>query len=140
MQGQKDHGKWGVTIPSESSQVSQTMRRLQHSPEGNGTLAEPLSKKETGVKVPHLDASATSVLPAPPTGCRDTCLPCPPHAKHIQDPAGRMLGHAQVLCIADINRAGSQAVRGGGAMCFVKNVALWEAFNEVITGEEPCQM
>lgn len=44
----------------------------------------------------------------------------------------------QVLCISDINRAGSQAFRGGGAMCFMNNEPLWEAFNAVITEEEAC--
>ena len=51
---------------------------------------------------------------------------------------GRHFGFLQVLCLADINRAGSQAERGGGAMCFAKNVPMWEAFNAIITQEEAC--
>ena len=40
--------------------------------------------------------------------------------------------HAQVLCFADINRAGSQLIRGGGAACFVDSPGMWKLFNSII--------
>ena len=46
--------------------------------------------------------------------------------------------HVQVFCMADINRAGSQAVRGGGALCFTANAGVWQAFNNTITQGETC--
>lgn len=44
----------------------------------------------------------------------------------------------QVFCMADINRAGSQAVRGGGALCFTSNPGVWQAYYNTITQEEKC--
>lgn len=44
----------------------------------------------------------------------------------------------QVLCIADINRAGSQAYRGGGALCFTNNPGIWQTFYRTITQQETC--
>lgn len=44
----------------------------------------------------------------------------------------------QVLCISDINRAGSQAVRGGGALCFTSNPGIWKTFYDIITKKEAC--
>lgn len=40
--------------------------------------------------------------------------------------------------MADINRAGSQAVRGGGALCFTSNEGVWQAFYKTIKQEEEC--
>lgn len=45
----------------------------------------------------------------------------------------------QVLCIADINRAGHQLIRGGGAACFMNNPAMWKLFSSIITDTEACQ-
>ncbi len=44
----------------------------------------------------------------------------------------------QVFCMADINRAGSQAVRGGGALCFTANAGVWQAFYDTVTQQEKC--
>ena len=40
--------------------------------------------------------------------------------------------------MADINRAGSQAVRGGGALCFTANAGVWQAFYDTVTQQEKC--
>ena len=69
MQGQKDHSKWGVTIPAQSSAVTQTMRRLQHSPEGNSTMAGALSRQDDGVKVMLLDGCIICTSLALPDDC-----------------------------------------------------------------------
>lgn len=45
----------------------------------------------------------------------------------------------KVLCIADINRAGHQLIRGGGAACFMNNPAMWKLFSSIITDTEACQ-
>ncbi|CAL5225201.1 g7984 [Coccomyxa viridis] len=45
---------------------------------------------------------------------------------------------SKVFCMADINRAGSQAVRGGGALCFTSNPGVWQAFYNTVTQEEKC--
>lgn len=42
-----------------------------------------------------------------------------------------------VSCVGDINRMCSQEKRGGGAMCSA-DIALWTAFNSVISGVEGC--
>ena len=44
----------------------------------------------------------------------------------------------QVVCFADINRAGHQLQRGGGAVCFTKNAALWEAFVPIVAAVGEC--
>lgn len=49
------------------------------------------------------------------------------------------LSQLQVLCFADINRAGSQLIRGGGAACFIDNPGMWKLFNSIIDIEEECQ-
>ena len=45
----------------------------------------------------------------------------------------------QVLCIADINRADHQLIRGGGAACFMSNPGMWRLFSSIIQELEPCQ-
>ena len=44
-----------------------------------------------------------------------------------------------MLCIADINRAGHQLYRGGGAACFATNDLMWKLFSGIITAVEDCQ-
>lgn len=53
------------------------------------------------------------------------------------DRAGLSFG--QVFCMADINRATSQLIRGGGAACFTNNMDLWTLFGSIINIEEECQ-
>ena len=116
--------------------VTQTTRRLQHSRDGTGTLSK---KKEGGVKVMLHACNIHTRL------CTDRWRTCnwlwqpswPLDWVHPRCVLSAACG-PQVRCIADINRAGSQAFRGGGAMCFMNNEPLWEAFNAVITEEEAC--
>lgn len=42
------------------------------------------------------------------------------------------------FCIADQNRARTQEVRGGTAVCFMDNVPLWEAFSNSVDLIEEC--
>ena len=44
----------------------------------------------------------------------------------------------KVLCVGDINRAGHQLQRGGGAVCFTKNAALWEQFVKIVAVVGDC--
>ena len=43
-----------------------------------------------------------------------------------------------VVCMGDLNRMDGQLVRGGGAVCFVRNTALWLAFRGLIAAIEGC--
>lgn len=45
----------------------------------------------------------------------------------------------QVLCLADINRADHQLIRGGGAACFMNNPGMWKLFSGIIQELEACQ-
>ena len=54
-------------------------------------------------------------------------------------PRVRQLRYVQekVVCVADQNRAQTQELRGGSAICF--NVpALWQAFSSIVNQTEPC--
>jgi hypothetical protein len=44
----------------------------------------------------------------------------------------------QVLCMGDINRAGHQLQRGGGAVCFMDNAKLWEQFVNIVAEVGAC--
>lgn len=44
----------------------------------------------------------------------------------------------QVVCIGDMNRMQAQLLRGGGALCFMNNTALWQAFRSLIYAIEGC--
>ena len=41
--------------------------------------------------------------------------------------------------VAHLRRQPHQSVRGGGAICFVGNDALWRAYFGIITALEPCK-
>lgn len=45
---------------------------------------------------------------------------------------------SRIVCIADQNRAQTQEVRGGTAVCFMGNPALWQAFAGVVDAVEKC--
>ena len=44
----------------------------------------------------------------------------------------------QVVCLADQNRARTQELRGGSALCF-RNDTLWEAFSAIVARVDDCQ-
>ena len=43
-----------------------------------------------------------------------------------------------MFCEGDNNRAQHQGVRGGTALCFADNEAVWLAYKYVIAGTTPC--
>ncbi len=47
-------------------------------------------------------------------------------------------GGVKIACLGDINRAGHQLQRGGGAVCFTKNTPLWEAFLGIVAEVGDC--
>ncbi|BDA51187.1 Deoxyribonuclease-2-beta [Coccomyxa sp. Obi] len=54
-------------------------------------------------------------------------------------PGKRSVARAvKVLCMADINRAGHQLQRGGGAVCFSNNAPLWNAFLGIVAEVGAC--
>jgi hypothetical protein len=44
----------------------------------------------------------------------------------------------KVACMSDLNRAGHQLQRGGGAVCFMDNAKLWEQFVKVVAEVGDC--
>lgn len=45
---------------------------------------------------------------------------------------------AKVVCFGDVNRALTQLQRGGGAICFVSNTALWSLFDGIVAATLEC--
>ena len=50
----------------------------------------------------------------------------------------RATGAVRVLCMGDINRAGHQLQRGGGAVCFSNNAEVWNAFLGIVAEVGDC--
>ena len=50
----------------------------------------------------------------------------------------RATGTVKVLCMGDINRAGHQLQRGGGAVCFSNNAEIWNAFLGIVAEVGGC--
>ena len=42
------------------------------------------------------------------------------------------------VCIGDMNRMQAQSFRGGGAVCFMQNPALWQIFRKIVAAIEGC--
>lgn len=45
---------------------------------------------------------------------------------------------AKVVCFGDVNRALTQLQRGGGAICFESNAALWSLFDGIVAATLDC--
>lgn len=44
----------------------------------------------------------------------------------------------KTACVGDINRQSSQAVRGGGTVCFENNNAVFESYRKLLADVEVC--
>jgi hypothetical protein len=52
--------------------------------------------------------------------------------------AGHMGDGRNAVCLGDMNRMQAQLHRGGGALCFMNNTALWQTFRQLIFALEGC--
>ena len=59
-------------------------------------------------------------------------------ANRAQDSPGTQGAFQGVACVGDMNRMEGQLVRGGGAVCFARNTAVWLAFRGLISAIEGC--
>ena len=57
------------------------------------------------------------------------------HNAPVERPAASAV---RVLCMGDINRAGHQLQRGGGAICFSDNADVWSAFLGIVAEVGKC--
>ena len=157
-----DHSKWAVTIPDSSKLVTASRKLLQNATSASAaedlskvcdadrTLQPPIPRTCVAIECLPVSTHTPSVLPGTSAalamyhgrlrayvatmhregcavrGCSEACV------------SADVAAHAQVFCMADINRAGSQAVRGGGALCFTSNAGVWQAFYNTIAQEEQC--
>lgn len=56
----------------------------------------------------------------------------------IPDMGSRAEGILAVVCMGDMNRMQAQSFRGGGAVCFKQNPALWRMFRNIVAAIEGC--
>ena len=56
----------------------------------------------------------------------------------IPDAGGRANVSMAGVCIGDMNRMQAQSLRGGGAVCFTQNAALWRMFRGLVAAIEGC--
>ena len=65
-------------------------------------------------------------------------IPPPEGAANTTERSGLTGGFQGVACVGDMNRMKGQLVRGGGAVCFARNTAVWLALRGLISAIEGC--